>query len=131
MFTIVLYTYIYIYTCVYTWFVTETVRTFFHGFGRRQQPTLFYGFRRWFFDGFRRRRKHLFMVSVFVFLLVSVVAGKHLFMVSGAGFLVNSAAAGGSIILERIERFLVVFFVFLGLVSIAVFLMVSVVAGKR
>ena len=45
----------------------------------------------------------------------------HFFMVSVAGLLVDSAAAGGSIILERIERFLFFFFVFLGLVSVAVF----------
>ena len=52
-------------------------------------------------------------------------------MVSVAGLLVDSAAAGGSNILERIGRFLVCLFVFLGLVSVAGFFMVSVVAGKR
>ena len=55
------------------------------------------------------------MVSVVVFFLfmVSVVAGKlFLFMVSVPGFLVDSAAAGESIILECIERFLVVVCVF-------------------
>ena len=30
-----------------------------------------------FVYGFRRRRKHLFMVSVLGFVMVSVVAGKH------------------------------------------------------
>ena len=63
-----------------------------------------YGFRRrFYFHGFRRGRKTCFMVSV-------------------AGFLVDSAAARGSIISECIERFLVVV-VFLGLVSVAVFLL--------
>ena len=46
-----------------------------------------------FFNGFRRGRKTLFMVSV-------------------AGFWVDSAAAGGSTILECIERLLVFFCVF-------------------
>ena len=72
-----------------------------------------YGFRRWFFDGFRRRRKRCFMVSVVdFFLMVSVVAGKHCCMVSVAGLLVDSAAAGGSNILECIERFLVLLLCF-------------------
>ena len=71
---------------------------------------------------FRRRRKHCFMVSVFGCYLISVVAGKHVFclMISVAGFVVDSAAAGESKMLECIERFLV-FVVFLGLVSVAVF----------
>ena len=50
----------------------------------------------------------LVMVSVVVFVVISVVAGKRLFMVSVAGLLVDSAAAGGSNISECIERFLVV-----------------------
>ena len=50
----------------------------------------------------------LWFPSLFLFCMVSVVAGKHLlFMVSIAGLLVDSAAAGGSIIVECIERFLV------------------------
>ena len=73
------------------------------------------GFRRCFFCGLR-----------YVFVMVSVT----FFVVSVAGFLVDSAAAGGSNILERLERFLVCF-VFLGLVSVAGFFMVSVVAGKH
>ena len=56
-----------------------------------------------FFLGFRRW---------FLFLMVSVVAGKRFCMVSVAGLLVDSAAAGGSTSLECIERFLVCFCVF-------------------
>ena len=59
------------------------------------------------FYGFRRGSKRFCMVSVIGFLMVSVVAEKRCFMVSVAGLLVDSAAAGGSIILECIERFLV------------------------
>ena len=52
---------------------------------------LFYGFRRWLFNGgFRRGNKQ-----------------HRLLMVSVAGLLVDSAAAGGSNILECLERFLV------------------------
>ena len=82
---------------------------FVYGFRRRRKHFV-YGFRRCFFNGFRRGRKTFVMVSV-------------------AGCLVDSAAAGGSISLECIERFLV--FMFLGLVSVAGFCMVSVVAGKH
>ena len=60
-----------------------------------------------FLYGFRR---FLFLLKYLFFL----------FTVPVAGFLVDSAAAGGSIILECIKRFLV-FDVFLGLVSVAVF----------
>ena len=42
-------------------------------------------------------------------------------MVSVAGLLVDAAAAGGSNMLECIEQFLIVVFLFLGLVSVAVF----------
>ena len=62
------------------------------------------------------------LVSVVGFLMVSVIfvyGSRYVFMVSVAGSLVDSAAAGGSKILERMERFLVVF-VFLGLVSVFV-----------
>ena len=60
--------------------------------------------------------------------MVSVVG---LFMDSVVGFVVESAAAGGSNILERIERFLVFVCVFLAMVSVAGFFMISVVAGKH
>ena len=48
------------------------------------------------------------MVSVVGFVNGFRRGGKALFMVSVAGLLVDSAAAGGPIILECIERFLVV-----------------------
>ena len=66
-----------------------------------------------FFYGFRRGRNILFLK-----------------MVSVAGLLVDSAAAGGSIILECIERFLVLC-VFRTGVRLWFVFMVSVVAGKR
>ena len=103
---------------------------FCYGFRRRHHPTFVYGFRRWFFYGFRRRRKRFFMVSVVGFVIVSPSSQETCFMVSIAGLLVDSVAAGGSTILEGIERFLVCL-VFLGLGSVAVCFMVSVVAGKR
>ena len=77
-----IYIYIYIYTHLYTLFFRQ---------GNRHDiclmvcvvdifQLLFNGFRRWFsFYGFRRGREHFLMVSVVVFLMVSVVAGKHFF----------------------------------------------------
>ena len=85
--------YISLYIYIYIKFVTETVRTLFiiivYGFRRRHHPTLFYGFRRWLFDAFRRRRKHFLWFPSLVFFMVSVVAGKHFFMASVAGLLVD------------------------------------------
>ena len=85
------YTYTYTYTYTHTHTHIHILSSSrkpsgrFYGFRRRQHPTFFYnGFRRWFFNILRRRRKRLFMVSVIGFLMVSVVAGKHMFMVSVA-----------------------------------------------
>ena len=45
-----------------------------------RQETLSYGFRRWFFNGFRRGRKRFLMVSVAeCFLMVSVAASNDCF----------------------------------------------------
>ena len=74
------------------------------------------GFCPWLFYGFRYV---IFMVSV-TFLMGSV-----------AGLLVDSAAAGGSTILERIERFLVLFCILRTGFRRCFLFMVSVVAGKR
>ena len=83
---------------------------FLNGFRPRHPPTFsLYGFRRWFFFGFRRRRKRFslwfpsfsFLKYIFI-IMVSVVAGKRFFfllMVSVALILVDSAAARGSNIL--------------------------------
>ena len=62
---------------------------------------IFYGFRRWLFDGFHRGRKTFFIVSV-------------------AGCSMDSAVAGGFIILEVSSDSSFCFF--LGLVSVAGFL---------
>ena len=96
---------------------------FFYGFRRRHHPTFSYGFGRWFVYGFRRGRKHFFHGFRRWLSFYDFRRGRKTYficMVSVAGLLVDSAAAEGSIILECIERFLVVIFVvFLGLASIA------------
>ena len=124
------YIYIYIYIYIFTLSSSRKPSERFLWFPSSTSSNVLYGFRRWFFHGFRRRRKRFLNGFRRWFCMVSVVAGKPFFN----GF--RRWICGGFCRRRRIQdlrmyRAIPRLLCFQDWFPSLVFVMVSVVAGKR